>query len=172
MPYTLSIARHRFYAWAACRAAQAGSAKAKRHEMLDALMDSGVVKFLGKIPDPKPTREELDKLFYEWVERAITSLKTNHNKMVAFGVAAKLVSVYLKGAYVLHSKVDSVLAQHIHPPIDSILLKSIDKANGTRLSKTHKWQKLDRANYELVISTLRNLNGDKPFWHIEKNWQP
>lgn len=140
--------------------------------MLGALQHSGVMEYLRQVPAPSPTADQLDALFYQWVERALAFLKAEHKKEVAFGVAAKLISVYLKGAWVLHSSANCALAPHIHPPIDSILLVAIDAAKGTNLSKAYKWQKLDRSSYERLVRTLRGIVGNGPFWKIEAYWRP
>lgn len=172
MTYNLSIARHRFYSWAACRAAQAGSAKAKRNEFLVALDKSGVVEYINHPPHPSQSQEDFDATYFQWVDNVVVFIKDNYNKAIPFGVAAKLISIYLKGAYVLHSKVDDPLAQKIHPPIDSILLKAIDKFHRTQFDNTYKWQKLDKNDYKYLIEELRKINGSEAFWVIEKHWQP
>ncbi|MYZ50859.1 hypothetical protein [Malikia spinosa] len=172
MAYSLADAQNHFYSWAACRAAQAGSAKAKRNELLGALQHSGAVQYLLRVPTPSPTSQEFDTMFYTWGERAIEFLEKKHNKKVSFGIAAKLISVYLKGAWVLHSVEDCSLARNIHPPIDSILLETIDRARGTTLSKTYKWQKLDRSNYETLMESLRKIAGSSPLWRLEEYWRP
>jgi hypothetical protein len=172
MTYSLAVSQRHFYSWAACRAAQAGSAKARRKEFLGALHHSGALEYLNQKPAPAPTAEQFDALFYQWVERAMTFLKTEHQRDVSFGVSAKLISVYLKGAWVLHSSPNCDLARQIHPPIDSILLRAIDSVKGTSLSKKYKWQKLDRTQYELLLQGLRSIAGNGPLWKVEEYWQP
>ena len=172
MPYTLSDARDRFYSWAACRAAQAGSAKAKRSELFDALRDSGVTRYLRGVHKPNLTSQQFDKHFYNWVEKAATCLRKKHHRQVSFGIAAKLISVYLKGAWVLHHPEYCPLSRHMHPPIDSRLLAAIDECKGTKFSKNYKWQKLDRGKYRELVEQLRSLNGAKPFWQLEEYWHP
>jgi hypothetical protein len=172
MTYSLAVAQKHFYSWAACRAAQAGSAKARRKELLGALQRSGAIEYLTQKPAPAPTAEQFDALFYNWVERAIAFLKTEHQKEVSFGVLAKLISVYLKGAWVLHSSQNCRLASQIHPPIDSILLQAIDSVKGTKLSKQYKWQNLDRTQYEQLIQSIRSIASNGPLWQIEEHWQP
>ena len=46
-PYSIEIARQRFSLWAACRAAQAGSAKAQRFQLIAALKERGVVDWIA-----------------------------------------------------------------------------------------------------------------------------
>jgi hypothetical protein len=172
MTYSLQTARNHFYSWAACRAAQAGSAKARRNELLDALSHSGVIEYLQQQPAQGLTADQLDALYYAWVEGVLARLRTQYGKNVSFGIAAKLISVYLKGAWVLHSNADCELAKLVHPPIDSILLEAIDAAKGTRLSREYKWQKLDRAKYEALIGILREIAGPEPLWKLEEHWRP
>lgn len=170
--YGLPQARHRFYAWTACRAAQAGSAKAKRSEMMRALETCGVVTYLAQ-PTHEPIEQSaLDLLFYDWVEAAMRTLGHEFGKPVSFGIAAKLISVYAKGIYVLHAGPDCKLAERLHPPIDSLLLKGIDARFGTKHASSFKWQKLDRSRYIALITQLRHQVADRPFWHLEEHWEP
>ncbi len=164
--------RHRYYAWAACRAVQAGSSKAKRHEFIDALESCGVVKAALTWNEVPTDRQAYDALFFAWVENVVDHVQDKYQKRVSFGIAARLVSVYLKGALLLHGEVDSPAVAHVHPPIDRLLLKALDTRFNTRLSKRFKWQKIGRAAYQELIDELRELDPDQPLWLLERHWTP
>jgi hypothetical protein len=170
-PYTIEVARQRFSLWAACRAAQAGSAKARRSQFIAALLECGVVAWIA---DPKNHTADLQTYnghFDTWVTNVQRCLEEQHRKPVMYGVAAKLVSTYLKSVFVLTGSERTPLAAHMTPPIDSVLLKKVDAVHKTRLSARFKWQKLTRQEYQEVVRELRRVNGSAPLWHLEQYWE-
>ena len=69
----------------------------------------------------------------------------------------------------------SEVASDVHPPIDRILLQSIAKdsevtAERSRALRNTSWTKLSEAEYFDLISMLKDINGDRPFWKIEEHW--
>jgi hypothetical protein len=172
MSYTINIARERFSLWAACRAAQAGSAKARRHELISALRQCGVVSWLAESRNHSASRTDYDKEFDAWVLSAQKHLEEKFKKPVMYGVAAKLISTYLKSAFVFAGHEKTKLATHITPPIDSILLKGVDTEYKTSLATKYKWQKLTQQEYKDLVQAFRDLNGSNPMWHLEKLWEP
>lgn len=172
MNYSIDIARHRFSLWAACRAAQAGSAKARRHELVSALETCGVVSWIADTANHSAGLDDYDREFDNWVTKAQKRHEEEFRKQALYGVVAKLVSTYLKSAFVLGGHETTALAGHITPPIDSILLKGIDVAHKTPLSKKYKWQKLTQQEYKDVVRELRKIRGARPMWHIEQYWKP
>jgi hypothetical protein len=172
MAYSITKSRQRFSMWAACRAAQAGSAKAKRKELIPALARCGVVEFLSQSPLPTITEDEYDTAFDGWVTSVKSTLESDYGKPVSYGIAAKLISTYIKSVFVLAGAEQSEIAHHAHPPIDGILLKGVDKQHETTLSTEYKWQSLDRAQYKKLVNKLRAINGGKPFCQLEEHWHP
>lgn len=170
--YSIDIARQRFSLWCAARAAQAGSAKARRNELIAALKACGVREWIADPVNHSATLEQYDQAFHRWVIGVQRHLKLEYKKPISYGIAAKLVSTYLKGVFVLGGCHTSSLAGHITPPIDSILLRNIDKATRSTLAKTHKWQKLTKDQYNRVVAALRRANGAAPAWHLESHWEP
>ncbi|WP_153067283.1 hypothetical protein [Steroidobacter cummioxidans] len=172
MSYSINIARERFSLWAACRAAQAGSAKAKRSELIAALEACGVIEFLRDAENHSISIERYDREYEKWVIGVQSHLEQVVKKPVMFGVAAKLVSTYLKSVFLLGGFHDTPLSHHLTPPVDSILLKGLDDAHGTNLTSTYKWQKLTRQDYLELLVTLRKFGGSGPVWHLEQYWKP
>ena len=93
------------------------------------------------------------------------------------GVAAKLVNVYLKSRFICGGHHAHERARSLHPPIDSVLLKSLADANvggkarqWKQAAKT-RWSKFGSDEYEQVIAFIRqSLNGG-PLWMIEEHWR-
>jgi len=55
----------------------------------------------------------------------------------------------------------------IHLPIDSSLLKGIDKEKNTKLDKKYKWQKLDEQQYFELIEIFKvKIIPNEPLWKI------
>lgn len=171
VPYSIAIARHRFSLWAACRAAQAGSAKARRSELIAALTGCGVVAWIADPNNHAVDLQTYDAVFDAWVANVQRHLDERCGKTVMYGVAAKLVSTYLKSVFILTGSEGTPLAAHITPPIDSVLLKKVDAVHKTGLGARFKWQKLTREDYRRVVHELRRVNGSAPMWHLEQHWE-
>jgi len=172
MTYSIEIARQRFSFWCAARAAMAGSAKARRHEFISALKNCGVIPWIADAGNHSCDLKSYDQEFDRWVTNVRRHLESKFSKPVMYGVCAKLVSTYLKSVFILGGFHASSLAAHITPPIDSILLRNIDANSQGNLAATHKWQKLTKEDYDLVVAKLRRINGTAPGWHLEAHREP
>jgi len=97
---------------------------------------------------------------------------------VTYGRAAKLIAVYLKALVMMGDGWNSLLGQHMHPPIDRILPSSL--AASKRITSPYQtgwrsisWTRLNETRYDELISQLRTAIPDgAPFWTIEEFWQP
>lgn len=168
MKYTTHQHRHNFYVWAAARASQRGFATVP--VLRAALEDSGVEKF-AKRPMKLGAFDELHR---RWCCSIRASLKSSGIGGVPYGRAAKLANVYLKGMIVL-SDTDCKAAAIIHPPVDRILLRNIAAdvsvdGNHRKFCRGINWTQLDEGEYFDLIFILREINGDEPFWKIERYW--
>ena len=113
-----------------------------------------------------------DSVYYGWIDTALEIINSKNHTPITFGIAAKLISVYLKGILLLHSGQKSQSTKCVHPPIDSQLLKALDKKYETDLAKRYSWQKLSKDQYKSLIAELRKLSLEEPLWHLEKHWKP
>jgi hypothetical protein len=91
-----------------------------------------------------------------------------------YGRAAKLVAVYLKSMVVLPD-LESKVAGYVHPPVDRILLQNIARDSGvsretSRILRNTSWTQLGEEEYFDIISILREVNGNRPFWKVEEYW--
>jgi hypothetical protein len=170
MLYTPHQHKHNFSVWAAARASQRGFTKVT---VLRAALEASGVEAFAKRPR---NLGKFDALHREWCRTICVFLVSASVGNVTYGRAAKLVNVYLKSMIVL-ADVNSDAAATVHPPIDRILLKNIvvEQAIPQRLRdkcKKINWTQLDEEGYFELISVLREIIGDRPFWTIEKYWEP
>lgn len=171
MNYDINEYRRAFCLWAAFRAAQAGSSKAKGKEFTSALEACGLIDFLDTPNSEDCDEEQFNEKHKGWVSFICNHIRSNYSKEISYGIAAKLVAVFIKGYFILAGKQGTCLAKVAHPPIDSFLLEGIDEDCGTNLSKRYKWQKLDEDTYFKLLSELNKIKGAGPFWAIEKYWK-
>jgi hypothetical protein len=93
------------------------------------------------------------------------------------GVAAKLVNMYLKSRFVCGGHHVHTRVQSLHPPIDSVLLKGLARANvggyakEWKLAATTRWSKFGSDDYEHVIALIRHSLKGAPLWKIEEYWR-
>jgi len=171
MNYDINEYRRAFCLWAAFRSAQAGSSKAKGKEFTSALESRGLIEFLDAPNNEDCDEQQFNEKHNEWVSFIRDHVRRKYGKEVSYGIAAKLVAVFIKGYFILSGKQGTCLAKVAHPPIDSFLLKGIDENRGTCLSKRYKWQKLDEKTYFELLSELHKIKETEPFWAIEKYWK-
>ena len=92
------------------------------------------------------------------------------------GVAAKLVNIYLKSRFVCGGSHDHPRVRCLHPPIDSVLLRTLStldvgghRVEWKRATKT-RWSKFSSQQYERVIALVRDVSKGRPLWAIEEHW--
>ena len=99
------------------------------------------------------------------------------NLKMTHGVAAKLINLYLKCRFVCGGFHDHPRVRNLHPPIDSVMLKALAKANvggfetDWKKLQDQKWSKLNSTQYEKAIQLIRHCMKDQPLWKIEEYWQ-
>jgi hypothetical protein len=169
--YDINEYRKAFCLWAAFRAAQAGSAKAKGKELTSALESCGLIEFIDSPKSENCDEQQFNQNHKIWVSFICDHIRSKYRKEISYGIAAKLVAVFIKGYFILDGKQETSLAKVAHPPIDSFLLKGIDEDFKTNLTTRYKWQKLKEDTYFELISELHKIKGAAPFWSIEKYWK-
>lgn len=168
---------HRYACWAAARAASVSRFSNTQiadfirliqlQEGVDQLRKETTIShelykewFLTKV-------EALEKLMGPYRKEESESEKKLRN--ISFGIAAKVISVYVKTYEVLPEKGMSLLSRFAFPPIDSFLLKKLKSSKIAAIEKTN-WSKFEKVEFMQVIQLLRNHMGDSPFWMLEKYW--
>jgi hypothetical protein len=84
------------------------------------------------------TEKQYDSRFDKFASAVLGHLQTHTSKQVSYGVAAKLVAVYIKSAFVLAGNSKTNAARYFPPPIDSKLLEGLDASHGTTLATSYK----------------------------------
>lgn len=162
----LDSMRFEFFAWAAARAAQAGSSKTTVAVLRKSLVDADAANW------HRTSTADSVQAYDAWHVGVIEAVL---NKMasvpsMSWGIAAKLVNVYIKGRWLLDDHHLGPMRSFGHPAIDSILLGVIGKAYGTTYSRSLRWQRMTRVEYEGLIAHLRQNHPTQAIWTIEATW--
>lgn len=187
--YSIEEHKHRFACWAASRAASASSVcRFRVEEGVKILEGCGFNPHTAEV-DELPEPEKFDEWHQKWCEKAVNLDKDKEVKVageLTYGVAAKLINCYLKARFVCGSdhedeKVKKIV-KVIHPPIDSILLKSLVK-NSPDFGKFYKklknkaWSNFEEPDYTSVINKIKEIDDleylghRESLWKIEYYWQ-
>jgi hypothetical protein len=176
--FSIITHKHKFAVWAAGRAA---SVKDQRFSVKSAKKLIDHINLQEYIDKPDSLPDNFDTIHDTWCESLIEkSVEIFDEKVqlkkIKYGVAAKLINVYLKtilvcGGYHEHEKV-----KKIHPPIDRLLLTELAKKDDSSLKKIWKeyaekgWSKFDSADYQAVIRTVKDFVQSKALYTIESFW--
>ena len=170
--YSIHEHEHRFSVWAAGRAASTSRKCRFKVEKAFVLLKYFEPLELECLPESVDFDSFHDKICKSTMDKA----KDLEIEGFSYGVAAKLVNVYLKARFVNASTVEQSKVKAIHPPIDSLLLKGLRRLK--LLSTKDKeafgkpWSKFTEEEYKAVIQGVRNILGDGVgMWEIEKYWK-
>ena len=186
--------RFRFAAWCAssaarqshlCRFSAATGAK---------LLSGSPVRWLALGAHWLPETENFDKQHEQWCEQLMEEAKALEapNRITGtftYGVAAKLLNCYLKALFLGNLAgapfdryaedcpvaSDNSKLSAIHPPVDRILLQSLERQNvggkkaEWRLYKAKGWSNFNKRDYQVTIDLIRDVT-DGDMWRIEKFW--
>jgi hypothetical protein len=173
--YGIELHKHRFAAWAACRAASVVNCRFGVEQGRTILEGSGFTASLSR-PEQLPEPQVVDEAHRRWRTSVIREAK-EQGLSFTHGVAAKLVNIYLKGRFVCGSSHDHPRVRCLHPPIDGVLLQTLAARNvggyageWKRAAKV-RWSKFDSREYERVIALVRRVSGNRPLWMIEEHWR-
>jgi hypothetical protein len=176
MSYLYQEHQHNFSAWAAARAAQR-TFKGATVPILKKSLEYAQLDVYIQTPSKHHTNElEFDAQHTIWCNQIVKYLNENGVEAPTFGLAAKLVNVYLKSSIVLSKYCDSKLASIVHPPIDDLLLKAIVADKSLSLSirnqcKGVRWTQFTEGSYQQLIQAFRSHELHRPnFWELERYW--
>jgi hypothetical protein len=178
--YNIHEHRHRFAAWAASRAASVKGCRFSA-EQGKAILERAGQRALIDDPDrlPDPTALCIDLRHNEWRAEVIRVAQREFHLPFTHGVAAKLINMYLKAAFVCGGFDDHERVCQLHPPVDGLLLDSLHtSAAGGAITAAvwetmrHKrWSKFNAEDYQSVIDAIRAVVGPAPLWAIEEHWR-
>jgi hypothetical protein len=171
MPYDYAEHSHRFAAWAASRAAQRrvpGLTVQVGTKLIDL---SGLPKNL-EANGLAQSAEAFDALHQIWCTSIINAAKGMKIRLT-YGVAAKLVNVYLKVRAVSGIQAPIKGSEFVHPPIDGILLRRLSRQaiGGRRDWHSAPWTQLNQHQYAALVSQIRQALDSAPLWQIEEHWK-
>ena len=138
------------------------------------------------------TGGDFDKVFQSINQKREKKKKKKKPKLLVpenltYGIVAKILNVYLKVFY-LGDFGKNTFANFIHPPIDRILLKELQKeseffkfdcepfehTSTTDSGKIPKWTQINEEEYKEIIKFIREFihkNNLKGLWRIEYAWR-
>ncbi len=172
-PYGIAAHRHRFAAWAAGRAA---SVKGCRFSVEQAKVILEAVRLDALLVSPEALPTDIDEAHAKWRGEVIGEA-SRLELVFTHGVAAKLINVYLKAAFVCGGHHEHERVGALHPPVDALLLDALAEGDlggqGAAWKKARglRWSKLDAAQYQEVIDAIRTAIPGEPLWHIEEHWR-
>lgn len=181
MPYSIHEHKHRFAAWAASTAASVKGCRFKVKQGKKILEGANLhdsVKELSDLPDP----DEFDK-WHKSMTKTIREEASKHNDKhgqplsFSYGVAAKLLNMYLKSIFVCTENHNHEKVKAIHPPIDNPLLDKLTEIDFHKSkslwgsARNKGWSKLSETEYMCLIRCIREGLGGKGLWEIEEFWR-
>ena len=171
--YSIDEHTHRFAVWTAARAASRSRLKNTEVELL--ICESNLKQEVEKLKG-LTALNEID--YKNWIEETGYNIckivKTQawsdfKSKTFHFGLAAKIISIYIKTVEVIPTRGLSLLSQIAHPPIDGILLKNLNTKHSLKLKIN--WSTFEWDQYSGVIDELNKLYPSIPKWKIEVLWK-
>ena len=168
-------------AWAASRSAS--SVKGYRFRVKEGqkiLENTGFNKITSISDLLSP--ENFDKWHDEKCQAVIKELdKIDIDKIdpreFSYGIAAKLINIYLKAVLLCGCNYNDKRMRVVHPPIDRVLLQGM--LNSKNIPDKYKvvfrehiaWSKYKREHYFEVIKAIKAIQGDEGLWAVEEYWQ-
>jgi hypothetical protein len=160
--YTIHQHLHNFAVWTSSRAVQRCFTSTKN--IANAIESSGLRNFVETFNGIG--KAEFENFHIKCAQKITTTLKKEN---CTYGIAAKIIAVYLKTSLVIYSK--GMNCENIHPPLDRILLTNFKKCNGLKNYIYKPWTQLDKKAYWKLISLIEKQEGNVS-WEIEKFWKP
>jgi hypothetical protein len=164
--YDFNEHKHRYAVWTAARAIQRSFTNTRN--ISKAIDSTGLRKFAET--DEIFTQDWFDIEQVMWCTQLIERFKAM-GIPCSYGRAAKIVAIYLKTSVVLPSRGTANNATLIHPPVDSILLRSLARKTSMKHLRTMRWTKITVQAYLQLLGELRHTLGSFN-WTLEEHWTP
>ena len=140
--YNFDQHRHNFAVWTAARSVQRGFTTT--NNIANAIERSGLRNFVETFNGIGKT--QFEDFHIKCAQKISTTLE---NEKCTYGIASKIIAVYLKTALVIPSKGED--CENIHPPFYRILLTNLKKINELKDYTYKPWTKLDKIEYWVLI---------------------
>ena len=168
--YDIHEHTHRFAAWAAATGASASPKCRFRVEDGKAILEAAGFDARLCRPSQLPKPSQIDQVHAQWCRRVIAEVRKRKLKFT-HGIAAKLINLYLKARFTCGGYADHPNVAALHPPIDSLLLKALNRTLPPAKRLPTNWSTFDAKAYQRVIATLRLSTKQLPLWTAESLWQ-
>lgn len=168
--YDIHEHSHRFAAWAAATGASASprcrfTVEAGKAILEAAGFDAGLCR-----PSQLPKPSQIDQVHAQWCRRVIAEAR-KRKLQFTHGIAAKLINLYLKARFTCGGIAGHANVATFHPPIDSLLLKALNRTLPSAQRLPTNWSTFDAKTYQQAIATLRLSTAPLPLWTSEALWQ-
>jgi hypothetical protein len=175
--YNITTHHHRFAAWASSTAAR--SSRLCRFSVKNGVRILDAIGFGPDFSSPKnlPAPIDFDGVHKNWRVAAIAQAQSLGIQNFTHGVAAKLINCYLKSRFVCGPFFSHTKIKALHPPLDRLLLESlerIDFGGQKRQWKSLKlkgWSNFNSGDYEKAIKLMKKTLKKDEFWRIEEFWR-
>lgn len=170
LSYSIHEHSHRFAAWAAATGASASPRCRFRVEDGKAILEAAGFDAQLCRPSQLPKPHQIDRVHAGWSKRVIAEAKKRKLKFT-HGIAAKLINLYLKARFTCGGHADHPNVAALHPPIDSLLLKELNRTLPSAQRLPTNWSTFDAESYQTAIHALRLHVSNQPLWTAEALWQ-
>lgn len=168
MSYTFADHLHNYSIWTAARAVQRGWKGAKTINIKKAIESTELKNIESNLHSLNSS--EFDN-FHRLIAHKIIDSFNSMGIKASYGRAAKIIAIYIKTSIIIRDSGISPISRLAHPPIDNILLTTLDNTFPRLELKGIKWTQLTEEKYFNIIFKLRTLNLDA-FWKTEEFWYP
>lgn len=171
--YSIQQHIHRFSVWTAARAASRSRLK---NSEVEAIIHH--IRLEEQIAALRNQQELTSAAYAEWLkktgEQCIAFVQTStfgdyQKRYFSFGLAAKMIAIYIKTTEIIPSRGESMLSTIAHPPVDSILLSNI-KRQFPGLTIPTNWSTFSCQKYFEVYAQIEKYNSGNPSWKLERWW--
>ena len=152
--------RHNFAVWTSARAVQRNFTTTDN--IAKAIEKSGLRDFVESYVNI--SKEEFNNFHMECANKLIKSLQSQN---CTYGIAAKIIAIYLKTALILYNNGQN--CGSIHPPLDRILITNFIKCNNIKEYTYKPWTKLNYNDYWELIALIEKYNSNID-WRLEHYW--
>lgn len=169
--YSIEEHTHRFGLWTAARAAS--TSRFSNSEIATFIKDCNLKEALDELRGSHNMDHEIYREWFIKKANSITACMSKYEnekdkkRKKGFGIAAKIVSIYVKTVEVIPSKGSSKISHVAFPPIDRFLLSGLRKELQI---ENITWSAMDEKQFMKLIEKLKVFISDKPFWALEYYW--
>jgi len=159
--YNFNQHRHNFAVWTAARAVQRNFTTTEN--IAKAIEKSGLRDFVESYKNI--SKGKFNDFHVECAKKLIKSLRV---QKCTYGIAAKIIAIYLKTALIVYNKGQN--CGSIHPPLDRILITNFIKYNKIKEYTYKPWTQLNNKDYWELIALIEKYNSNID-WRLEQYWK-